>query len=299
MPRMNSHSADSSKDERNEASVDNVRQPERKDSLLARMLSSRRSANALDSPKPDIEDSRDREPSLPPLPALSLTGYKRNTKHRLMNDELAENIRGLLPARLQLFEDWELVYSLEQHGVSLNTLYQNCDLETQLRRHNKDKQGEGGFAESVVRSILDEPSKSFTPKRPHGYVMIIKDDKHSIFGCYVNQSFKPTDQKRYYGNGECFLWKCEKTGSKEKGSRFKAFVYTGINDNIIYSNHDFIAIGSSHGQNGLWIDKSLYNGVSYPCETFGNEVLNSLDPNTSFGKFKIIGLEVWRIGLLE
>ena len=53
-----------------------------------------------------------------------------------------------------------------------------------------------------------------------------------------------------------------------KKSDLKAFMYTGINDNIIYSNHDFIAIGSSNGQNGLFIDKSLLSGVSYSCDTF-------------------------------
>lgn len=63
-----------------------------------------------------------RESSLPPLSQLSLKGYKSSTKRRLLDDELASNIRNLLPARLQLFDEWDLVYSLEQHGVSLNTI---------------------------------------------------------------------------------------------------------------------------------------------------------------------------------
>jgi hypothetical protein len=40
---------------------------------------------------------------------------------------LAEEIRLLVPARLQLCEEWNLVYSLEENGVSLGTLYKKCD----------------------------------------------------------------------------------------------------------------------------------------------------------------------------
>ena len=68
-----------------------------------------------------------------------------------------------------------------------------------------------------------------------------------------------------------FSLKCEKYDPSKldhavdkrqlKKSDLKAFMYTGINDNIVYSNHDFIAIGSSNGQNGLFIDKSLLSGL--------------------------------------
>ncbi|EER33625.1 conserved hypothetical protein [Candida tropicalis MYA-3404] len=249
---------------------------------------------------------------LPPLSPLALNGYKESTHHRLLDPELANNIRNLIPARLQLFDDWDLVYSLEQHGISLNTLYRNCDPEHQLQLLKK-KRKEHGFAESVVKSMVvgDIPSSrySFETKRPQSYVIVIKDEHGNKFGAYLNENVKPMEHRRYYGNGECFLWKCEvydpskldhAVDKKSKSEvRFKAFMYTGINDNIIYSNHDFIAIGSSNGQNGLYIDKSLLKGVSYSCETFGNEVLNSSEHDIKFGSFKIKGLEIWRIGSLE
>ncbi|EGV66182.1 TLD-domain-containing protein, partial [Yamadazyma tenuis ATCC 10573] len=149
-------------------------------------------------------------------------------------------------------------------------------------------------------------------KRPLGYVMVIRDSKGNRFGCYLNEHLHPMEHRRYYGNGECFLWKLEKIHKNSTQDtdldhhRFKAFMYTGINDNIIYSNHDFIAIGSSKGQNGLWIGSNLLEGVSYRCDTFGNEVLNGIGDrgdSSSFGdsvvgKFKILGLEIWRIGTL-
>jgi len=59
----------------------------------------------------------------PPLSPISLTGYSPTTSTRLMDPALAEEIRLLLPPRLQLHETWSLRYSLEQHGVSLSTLY--------------------------------------------------------------------------------------------------------------------------------------------------------------------------------
>lgn len=61
--------------------------------------------------------------SPPPLAPLQIAGYSPTTTSRLLSRALAEEIRLLLPARLQLYETWTLTYSLEQHGVSLATLY--------------------------------------------------------------------------------------------------------------------------------------------------------------------------------
>lgn len=63
----------------------------------------------------------------PPLAPLQVTGYSPATTSRLLSRALAEEIRLLLPARLQLHETWTLAYSLEQHGVSLATLYGRCN----------------------------------------------------------------------------------------------------------------------------------------------------------------------------
>lgn len=253
--------------------------------------------------------------SLTPLANVSLTGYSDLTKHKLLDQELVANIRNLLPPRIQLFDEWELLYSLEQHGISLNTLYRLCDPEyqqQQLRIRKTGNKAQKGFAEGVVNGMVTFGHHDRNVgSRPHGYVIVIQDEKKHIFGCYINEHLRVTDHKRYYGNGECFLWKTEwyedtqdhhgdKESKPHRKERFKAFMYTGINDNIIYSNHDFISIGSSHGQNGLWLDKSLYLGVSYPCETFGNEILNEQGhTGHKFGKFKIMSMEVWRVGSLE
>ena len=65
----------------------------------------------------------------PPLCPLILTGFRKNTPSsaQILTGAIAEEIRLLIPARLQLCEEWKLVYSLEQDGVSLATLYKNCE----------------------------------------------------------------------------------------------------------------------------------------------------------------------------
>lgn len=62
--------------------------------------------------------------SPPPLTALTLRGPR--TAAQILTRTLAEEIRLLLPARLQLATDWTLAYSVEQDGVSLATLYNKC-----------------------------------------------------------------------------------------------------------------------------------------------------------------------------
>lgn len=64
----------------------------------------------------------------PPLDPLVLHGYKENTPDtaRLLSHAVAEEIRAMVPERLRILDDWSLVYSLEQDGASLSTLYQKC-----------------------------------------------------------------------------------------------------------------------------------------------------------------------------
>lgn len=61
----------------------------------------------------------------PPLDPVVLLGYRDSTtkEGRLLNNAVAEEIRTMVPERLRITENWRLVYSLEQDGSSLNTLY--------------------------------------------------------------------------------------------------------------------------------------------------------------------------------
>ena len=68
----------------------------------------------------------------PPLDPLILRGYRDGTA-RLLSVAVAEEIRAMVPERLRIAEDWKLVYSLEQDGASLSTLYQKCRGYERLR----------------------------------------------------------------------------------------------------------------------------------------------------------------------
>ena len=64
----------------------------------------------------------------PPLDPLILHGYRESTPDsaKLLTGAVAEEIRTMIPERLRIVDDWYLIYSLEQDGASLTTLYQRC-----------------------------------------------------------------------------------------------------------------------------------------------------------------------------
>lgn len=64
----------------------------------------------------------------PPLEPLQLVGFSEETSQgaRLLTAPIAEEIRIMVPARLGIVDEWRLVYSLEEDGASLATLYEKC-----------------------------------------------------------------------------------------------------------------------------------------------------------------------------
>jgi TLD len=108
----------------------------------------------------------------PPLGPITLNGFSESTTERVLTEKLAEEIRLMMPTRLQVQENWDLVYSLDQHGVSLATLYSRC-------------------------KSLNSPQA--------GFVVIVKDRRDNIFGAYLSDY--PHVHPHYYGTGECFLYK--------------------------------------------------------------------------------------------
>ncbi|KAK9763448.1 oxidation resistance protein 1 [Basidiobolus ranarum] len=108
------------------------------------------------------------------LPPIKLLGGSFD-EEPLLTEELAEQISRFLPRRLRLNRNWKLLFSLEQHGCTLSTLFQ------------------------VTRN-----------KGPS--VLIIRDSCGSIFGAFITEHFRPSPT--YYGGGECFLWKVSHDGGK-------------------------------------------------------------------------------------
>ncbi|KAK5075184.1 oxidation resistance protein 1 [Lithohypha guttulata] len=120
----------------------------------------------------------------PPLTALQLSHALSDSQAEslLLTRSLAEEIRLLIPPRLQLVDSWRLAYNLQLHGSSLSTLYQYCD------------------------NILGPLGST----RRGGFVLVVKDGSDaagsgSVFGAYLTDP--PTVQQHYFGTGECFLWR--------------------------------------------------------------------------------------------
>lgn len=64
----------------------------------------------------------------PPLEPLELRGFREDTSERarLLTPAVAEEIRIMVPERQRIEDEWNLVYSLDQDGASLSTLYEKC-----------------------------------------------------------------------------------------------------------------------------------------------------------------------------
>lgn len=245
----------------------------------------------------------------PPLTPLTLEGYKENTPlpARLLSKAVAEEIRLLVPPRLQLAEHWQLAYSLEQDGSTLSTLYSKAS--------------------------------KYRGKRA-GFVLVVRDASGGIFGSYLSDPPRPGAS--YYGSGECFLWRAFRlpalpdlsslppppsadtthlgrmttVGAAKKSHlspingtsngngnghrsgtstpeqiRFKAFPFSGENDFVIFCQADYLSVGGGDGHYGLWLDANLFKGVSETCPTFGNEPLSE-----EGSKFDVLGVELWYVG---
>ncbi|KAJ6440884.1 oxidation resistance protein 1 [Purpureocillium lavendulum] len=228
----------------------------------------------------------------PPLEPLVLHGYRDSTpaSGRLLSSAVAEEIRAMVPERLRIVEDWHLVYSLEQDGASLATLYQKC------RQYER---------------------------RRVGFVLVVRDQEGGVFGGYLSEYPHPAPS--YFGNGECFLWRASTlaslppppsadttnltrhttlappprpdsasgsgTSTPSESIRFKAFPYSGLNDCYMNCETGYLSVGSGGGHYGLWLDDSLDVGHSSRCETFGNEPLSDAGE-----KFGVLGVELWVMG---
>ncbi|KAI9758537.1 MAG: hypothetical protein M4579_003029 [Chaenotheca gracillima] len=254
----------------------------------------------------------------PPLYPLSLSGFRSaaSVSSSILSRALAEEIRLLVPPRLQLVDNWTLTYSLEQDGASLHTLYQNC--------------------------VQYEGTRT-------GYVLVVRDSGGGTFGAYLTDAPKPAPH--YFGTGECFLWRASilpstpllsslppppssdttnmtrsttvsapkpssrfaapgsssslappsaTASSSQSGAstperiRFKAFPYSGVNDYLMFCEQGFLSIGGGDGHYGLWLDSSFEKGISSFCPTFGNEPLSD-----DGQKFDVLDVELWNIGHAE
>jgi len=195
--------------------------------------------------------------------SVELLGRKASTTS-ILGVQLADAIRPHLPALARLPRKWTLIYSLDQHGISLNTLYSRCET------HMQTKPGTSG---------------------PAGVLVVVKDAGDGLFGVWMaEEGIHPSRGKGYYGSGECFLWRYIE-------GKFQVYKWTGKNNYVALCEPGFLSFGGGDGNYGLYLDDTLCEGSSAPCPTFENEPLCSPgSSNAGVVAFECVGVEVWGVG---
>ncbi|KAI9499727.1 TLD-domain-containing protein [Zychaea mexicana] len=178
-------------------------------------------------------------------PSIKLTQRLPHTSGCL-DVNMAERLRSHFPSRVAVCSEWSLLYSMDQHGASLQTMYR------QLSQHH-------GPCVLVIQTIDDE-----------------------IFGAYLSEPVHV--QSRYYGSGECFLWRLDSSSSVLPLDIYR---WTGKNDYLCYSARDYISMGGGDGRVAIWLDEDLLQGHTESCATFDNK------PLATSSKFECLALEVW------
>jgi len=101
---------------------------------------------------------------------IDMIGRNKDTLP-VLDINMAEIIRSRLPNLLQEATTWKLLYSMDQHGATLSTVFNRI-------------RGQGPC------------------------IMALKSSDGEIFGAFLSEAFDPSKQ-RFYGTPECFLWKAD------------------------------------------------------------------------------------------
>ncbi|ORX76640.1 TLD-domain-containing protein [Anaeromyces robustus] len=236
-------------------------------------------------------------------------------KEIILDSYICNHLYRSFPKRLRIKRSLTLLYSLQNHGSSLNTFYERSN---------------AGYGTAQV--------------------LVIKDSNDNIFGCFTAEPFKM--HNGFYGTGESFLFKVKKPNTPSNVGRRKNFGINRItntntinttitpsipttsaatrevgairnrfrtkkikevttpstsNDNneepkhgdvkvfpwaktnylFINSTNEYVAVGSGQGKFGIWCDNQFQNGQSYPTETYHNECLSGSE------SFNIVNVELW------
>ncbi|KAF8512090.1 TLD-domain-containing protein [Hysterangium stoloniferum] len=190
------------------------------------------------------------------LQKVDLVGRRENTTP-ILTSEHAEQLRASLPALPRLAKSWSLLYSMDQHGVSLHTFYARCAVKTS------------------------------------GTLIAIRDSENYILGAWLSEAVR-ISPGAYYGSGESFLWRIRPCSGE---SGVEIYKWTGKNDYVALCEADFISFGGGEGKYGLYLDGNLIDGSSARCPTFDNAVLcgtGGRDESKTVG-FECVGVEVWGV----
>ncbi|GAA6019577.1 hypothetical protein JCM11491_001343 [Sporobolomyces phaffii] len=230
---------------------------------------------------------------------VTLTGLKPGVAP-ILTETIAEGIRPCLAPRLRISSRWTLLYSLDQHGTSLLTLF------TQVSNGLKSRVG--------------------------GFVFVVRTERGQVFGGYVSEAFKSdsetgpgsrgrngsssaiTGNRVWGGDGTSFLFTTLALPPSDPrlSPLIKTYLPTYHNTYFQHASlHSGIALGGGNdGKFGLWVDERLERGWTGRSETFGNDPLtggtragngngSARGPekeDEEVGKFEVVGVECWAVG---
>lgn len=191
---------------------------------------------------------------LNPLP-VSLVGRYEDSSPVITSFH-SSHIQPYLPPRLKLGRTWKLLYSSDQHGVSLETLYDR------VKRGMDEKPGSSGTkngpagsdwnslesrqdgwlrgASASTREALGSGSSSsasagatssssrpsrlgsgLTSMSDAGLVLAVRDADDNVFGAFTNERLRK-GHRGYYGSGEGFLFRQILSVSRSAKAKAKA-----------------------------------------------------------------------------
>mmetsp|Transcript_58811 Transcript_58811/g.80263 ORF Transcript_58811/g.80263 Transcript_58811/m.80263 type:complete len:340 (+) Transcript_58811:70-1089(+) len=166
----------------------------------------------------------------------------------ILNDDLVRHLESILPVSTQGYQ-WKLLYSTTQHGAQMGTFY---------HRARKEQ-----------RSL-----------------MIIQTLDREIFGGFTTTSWHP--HPKYFGTGESFLFTFRRFATAHTTSTsIRYFPWTAINNFVMMSTDEYIAMGGGGGAFGLLVEDDFARGTTNTCETFQNTPLSSKE------QFEILCFELW------
>lgn len=96
-------------------------------------------------------------------------------------------------------------------------------------------------------------------------LLAVETTDGNVFGAYLSRSLRNRSSRKFFGTGETFIFNL-------RPGPIQAYPWreTCENQQFIYADENFLAIGCSSGKFGIWIDRDLNQVVSSPCDTFRN-----------------------------
>ncbi|KAL5527993.1 hypothetical protein ACEPAG_6794 [Sanghuangporus baumii] len=187
----------------------------------------------------------------------------------VLSSAIATVLRPHLPPLSRLAHSWKLLYSADQHGLSINTLYARCTPPVIA--------GGGGLIPGVNTGAL----------------VAVQDAEGGVFGAWIPEGVH-LSHGSYYGGGDSFLWSVERK-DMESEDDVHVYKWTGKNGYVAFCDTDGFSFGGGDGHYGLYVDASLVEGTTHPCPTFDNECLAHGERKGRMVAFDAVGLEVWAI----